>query len=268
MPDTRRESTSDDGDDGEYHSDDPDITLASIEWSKTINFSIRANYTNWAPREAFRELVQNWDVPFVFPCCLRGVANPWARIRRDGIIRSFHLAERDFHVVREEKTSDRDTEIVYRVPRPGSDDAKESLGYVRFKGGRDGSGTIEITNRSAMLQPWHLDLGGTSKAGDAHQAGARGEGLKVALLVLMRGFQNHSIKCPRTTASSAAWAASTGFSTSPPAAGWSLAYVACLPRPSTRPRQGLAREREDAAPCRSKLGRAILHWRATRGRAQ
>jgi hypothetical protein len=71
MPDTRRESTSDDGDDSEYYSDDPDITLASIEWSKTINFSIRANYTNWAPREAFRELVQNWYVPFVFPCCLR-----------------------------------------------------------------------------------------------------------------------------------------------------------------------------------------------------
>jgi hypothetical protein len=60
---------------------------------------------------------------------------------------------------------------------------------------RDGEGTIEITNRSAALQPWHLDLGGTSKAGDEHQAGAHGEGLKIALLVLMRSRHNHKIRC-------------------------------------------------------------------------
>jgi hypothetical protein len=38
----------------------PEVTLESIQKSKTINFSIRANYTNWEPREAFRELAQNW----------------------------------------------------------------------------------------------------------------------------------------------------------------------------------------------------------------
>ncbi len=54
------ESASDDEDDDEYYDYDPEITLRDIENSKTINFSIRANYTNWAPREAFRELVQNW----------------------------------------------------------------------------------------------------------------------------------------------------------------------------------------------------------------
>ena len=32
---------------------------------KHIPFTISANYTNWKPREAFRELVQNWYVPFV-----------------------------------------------------------------------------------------------------------------------------------------------------------------------------------------------------------
>ena len=76
----------------------------------------------------------------------------------------------------------------------GGGDKKEWLGYIRFKG-YDGKGSIDITNRSATLQPWHLDLGGTSKAGDAHQAGAHGEGLKIAVLVLMRGRQNHSVRC-------------------------------------------------------------------------
>lgn len=52
--------SSDEDDDGYDY--DPEITLHSIEKSKTINFSIRANYTNWKPREAFRELVQNWYV--------------------------------------------------------------------------------------------------------------------------------------------------------------------------------------------------------------
>jgi len=39
---------------------DSEVTLESIQNSKTINFSICANYTNSKPREAFRELVQNW----------------------------------------------------------------------------------------------------------------------------------------------------------------------------------------------------------------
>lgn len=80
------------------------------------------------------------------------------------------------------------------MPRIGGGDKKEWLGYIRYKG-HDGKGSIDITNRSATLQPWHLDLGGTSKAGDAHQAGAHGEGLKIAVLVLMRGRQNHSVRC-------------------------------------------------------------------------
>lgn len=39
---------------------EPELTLDSIGRSHTINFSIRSNYTDWEPREAFRELVQNW----------------------------------------------------------------------------------------------------------------------------------------------------------------------------------------------------------------
>lgn len=76
-------------------------------------------------------------------------------------------------------------------------DEKEWLGYIRFstKAGNDSPGTVELTNRAATLQPRHLDLGGTTKKYDASQAGAHGEGLKLALLVLMRGGQNHSVRC-------------------------------------------------------------------------
>lgn len=80
------------------------------------------------------------------------------------------------------------------MPDLSAEDRKEWLGYIRFQGS-DGQGTIEITNRSATLQPGHMDLGGTGKAGDVHQAGAHGEGLKIALLVLMRGRQNHNVRC-------------------------------------------------------------------------
>lgn len=88
------------------------------------------------------------------------------------------------------------TEVVYKVFRIDPNDVKEWLGYIRFttKGG-DSAGTVELTNRAATLQPRHLDLGGTTKAGDSHQAGAHGEGLKLALLVLMRGRQNHGVRC-------------------------------------------------------------------------
>ncbi|KAK0703713.1 hypothetical protein B0T26DRAFT_876620, partial [Lasiosphaeria miniovina] len=141
---------------GEDFDHDPEITLASIK-----------------PLEAFRELLQNW---------------------RDAIIKSFGLDEKDFHVFREEKTRGSDTEVVYKVLRFDDSDEKQCLGYLRFKS-RDGAGTIELINRAATLQPWHLDLGGTSKASDNKQAGAHGEGMKIALLVLMRGRQNHMVSC-------------------------------------------------------------------------
>lgn len=121
------------------------------------------------------------------------------RFRRDGIIKSFNLAGNEFKVERVEQTLGRNTEIVYRVPAANKSDAKNPkdpkwLGYIRFKG-RDGEGFIDIANCSATLQPKHLDMGGTSKTGDKEQAGAHGEGLKIALLVLMRRPQNHFVRC-------------------------------------------------------------------------
>jgi hypothetical protein len=68
------------------------------------------------------------------------------------------------------------------------------LGYIRFSGIAD-RGFVEITNQGATLQPCHLDIGGSTKANCAKQAGVFGEGLKLALLVLQREPQNHSIYC-------------------------------------------------------------------------
>lgn len=54
---------------------------------------------------------------------------------------------------------------------------------------------MDISNRGATLQPWHIDMGGTSKQDESRQAGAHGEGLKIALLVLMRQPRNHAVRC-------------------------------------------------------------------------
>ncbi|KAK0739910.1 hypothetical protein B0T21DRAFT_284093, partial [Apiosordaria backusii] len=154
---------SDDSDDNQKESEE---TLDSIKHSKTINFPIRASYTKWESREAFRE--------------------------------SFDLSEDDFKVTRAERKDGPATKIVYTAVNSSSlTQPKTCLGYIRFKTtqGHDNGGIIEIVNRSTTLQPWHLDLGGTSKADDTSQAGAHGEGLKVALLILMRRPWNFAIRC-------------------------------------------------------------------------
>ncbi|KAH7137349.1 hypothetical protein B0J13DRAFT_77490 [Dactylonectria estremocensis] len=151
---------------------EPDGTLDSIGDSHTITLSITSTYSNaWGPTEAFREIVQNW---------------------RDAIIASFKLSADQFTVVREERVRLHKTQIVYKVPHPRK--PQHYLGYILFSG-HDGQGIVEIANRDAILEPWHLDLGGTTKTGAINQAGAHGEGLKIALLVLQRRTQNHSVRC-------------------------------------------------------------------------
>lgn len=50
-------SDDDESDDSDFAFDSP---LSSLPDRLTISLSVRAAYTNWHPREAFRELVQNW----------------------------------------------------------------------------------------------------------------------------------------------------------------------------------------------------------------
>ncbi|KAI0887416.1 uncharacterized protein GGS22DRAFT_198712 [Annulohypoxylon maeteangense] len=160
--------------DAEPYPFESSVTLQSIHERTTINSTLTSDYaTQWGPVEAFRELVQNW----------------W-----DGIIQSFKLSEQDIKVTRREN----DDEIVYTAISPGSyrDIARshECLGYIRWSQ-QDGAGTVEITNRQATLEPCHMNMGSTTKATDENQIGMHGEGLKIALLVLMRSPQNHAVRC-------------------------------------------------------------------------
>ncbi|KAI1460719.1 hypothetical protein F4805DRAFT_478494 [Annulohypoxylon moriforme] len=153
---------------------EPSVTLQSIHERATIVSALTSDYaTKWGPVEAFRELVQNW---------------------RDGIIHSFKLSEQDFKVTRREN----DDEIVYTAtsssPYQDPTQSNECLGYIRWSR-QDGAGTVDLTNREATLKPWHLAMGSTTKANDRNQTGMHGEGLKIALLILMRGPQNHGVRC-------------------------------------------------------------------------
>lgn len=109
--------------------------------------------------------------------------------RRDGIIRSFQLEEKNFKVIREEKSQ---YEILYKVPAWPESDPVKYLGYIRYSGSEMG-GRVEIVNCNATIQPSHFDMGGTTKLEDKSQAGEHGDGLKVALLVFLRKPQNHAI---------------------------------------------------------------------------
>lgn len=170
---------------------EPEISLDSINNSRHIHFPIHSGYSpSWGPMHAFRELVQNW---FVACCAYVYHFSLTAPRRRDAIIKSFSLKEEDFTVIREEDPGGPREHIVYKVPRPGSQPL-EWLGYIRWTGQHD-HGRVELVNRRASLQPSHLDMGGTSKSGDRSQAGTHGEGLKIAVLVLQRGQQNHCVRC-------------------------------------------------------------------------
>lgn len=122
--------------------------------------------------------------------------------RRDAIIESNKLNPKDFRVKREAKGEAEgeatpptgNTEIVYKAIRHDADNIEECLGFIRYKG-RDGAGTIELSNLGATLHPEHLDFGGTSKEGRKDLAGAHGEGLKLAAMVLMHSRQNHHVMC-------------------------------------------------------------------------
>ncbi|KAG8156593.1 hypothetical protein KVR01_013544 [Diaporthe batatas] len=154
-------------------------SFKSIKTKKKISLGVDATYTDWDPREAFREFIQNW---------------------RDAILESNGLAPKDLYVQREaigeangEATPPSgDTEIVYKAFRRDVKDSAECLGFVRYKG-CDGQGTIEITNLRAALQTRSFHLGTTSKKHREDQAGAHGEGLKVAAINLMRKDRNYHV---------------------------------------------------------------------------
>lgn len=109
------------------------------------------------------------------------------------------MSPADFCVYREEASAGSTTEIVFKAFERGADRSNVDLclGFIRFSRD-DGAGKVELTNRNATLQPWHLQIGGTSKRGAEDQAGTHGEGLKLAALVFLRDTQNHHLSCQST----------------------------------------------------------------------
>lgn len=116
--------------------------------------------------------------------------------RHNAIIKLNNLALADLFIHRKQAAASPVTEIVFKAFKRGANPTKvkQCLGFIRFKG-RDHIGTVEITNLKATLQPWHLLIGGTEKRGEEDQAGAHGEGLKLAALVWMHSAQNNHLRC-------------------------------------------------------------------------
>ncbi|KAI8263425.1 putative modification methylase [Colletotrichum sp. SAR11_239] len=104
-------------------------------------------------------------------------------VPKDSIIQTFNLNPRPF--ILEKNTTDSDIQItIHRTVQAGADQPeRELLGYIRFI---KQTGTLELANFNAALDPRHLSLGGTTKRDDSKTAGAHGEGFKVAALVMTR----------------------------------------------------------------------------------
>ena len=98
---------------------------------------------------------------------------------------SFGLELTDFATTYEETSTQSGVNIVVRVyePKKSSSATRNLLGFISFSGK---TGVVEIVNRQAAIEPWHLGIGGTSKSAAGNQAGAHGEGFKLAALVLLR----------------------------------------------------------------------------------
>jgi hypothetical protein len=112
---------------------------------------------------------------------------------KDGILKSFGIKERDFKPEYQESRG----EILIQVFKPQAETTNgtmELCGYIRFKWGSDGCGTLEMANFRANLQRHYLGFGGTTKAKDPNQAGQHGEGLKLAALVFRRHPNNYGVR--------------------------------------------------------------------------
>jgi hypothetical protein len=98
----------------------------------------------------------------------------------DGMIEAHKVEREKINIV----IDDTSNEWIVTAHRPGS---LEVLGFIRFNKGK---GMLELTNFNAQLTRKALDIGVSSKRYAVSQAGAQGEGFKVASLVMVRkGYQ-------------------------------------------------------------------------------
>ncbi|OAL28960.1 hypothetical protein AYO22_02396 [Fonsecaea multimorphosa] len=140
------------GSDAEFRDNDDEEVLKK----STHPLGLAKDYApQWLPRDAFRELYQNW---------------------KDGIVESFGVLP---HYIRPTFVRNDDKEIHIIV----TSSAVGLLGYIRFQSKQ---GILELTNLKAKLDRKHLDLGETSKRDNNALAGGHGEGFKLAALVMRR----------------------------------------------------------------------------------
>ncbi|KAK5573048.1 hypothetical protein LTR43_001707 [Exophiala xenobiotica] len=156
----------DDDDDStiQYSEEDPDV-LKKCQ----VSLGLSREYTpTWRPKDAFRELYQNW---------------------KDGILSSFDVGPRRFRpVITENDRFIKVTVHAHDAHHPSNDpysnaDAQQLMGYIQFD---KNVGLLELTNFRARLEREHLDLGQSSKRTDTNLAGCHGEGFKLAALVMLR----------------------------------------------------------------------------------
>jgi hypothetical protein len=108
--------------------------------------------------------------------------------RKDAILERFQLERRDFQPFYDNK---RDC-ISIVVPDPSlsaSHGHGRALGFIKYE---KKPGRVILANPCASLRPDDLLLGQTSKDGSPYLAGCRGEGLKLAAMVMSQnGYRMH-----------------------------------------------------------------------------
>jgi len=106
---------------------------------------------------------------------------PLTTSRRDGILKSFDLDLSQFLPTYIEKGR----ELIIEARHP---DNENLLGYIHFKGDKDGNcmGGLKIVNFEATLKFSDLATGSTSKADESGQTGQHGDGMKISSLVYRR----------------------------------------------------------------------------------
>lgn len=111
--------------------------------------------------------------------------------RRDAITKAYRLSFPEFKPSKSTKKVGDITIIEYVVRHPRTD---LILGYITFAYDKDKEGELEITNYGSSLEPWHLQMAGTTKCGDPLQSGKHGEGLKRAIATFRRKPNHHTVR--------------------------------------------------------------------------
>ncbi|KIW87085.1 uncharacterized protein Z519_12382 [Cladophialophora bantiana CBS 173.52] len=157
--------------DPEYREDDNHDVLKKC----LHHLGLAKNYApQWLPRDAFREFYQNW---------------------KDGRVESFGVDPQSIKPVFL-RNDDQEIHITVSVGTPSGavTDNAQLLGYIRFQ---SKPGYLELTNFKAKLEQRYLDLGETTKRNNNALAGGRGEGFKLAALMMrhngdsVRGLNTH-----------------------------------------------------------------------------